>query len=242
MRVAVIAINAIVAVFFASFLAYMIFARSHLDGLARRFVTEKTLEYSQPVVDLAEKTLDSPIVRRLLTAQQLTTIRREIIAYRKDPLNYIADLTRHAKLGVKPEKPNPLLAKVAAIKAQIRKFYDETLEALIVDLRIFATSNLCAALIALGVACSSRGKTRSSLLGISVILCVAVVYCTYLYINDLTFFRILFQLHMGWTYPASLVVAFAFLYYDYLRASMALEEFQSGRPYPSVRPVPLKRN
>ena len=66
MRKTVIALNLIVAVFFTAFLTYTFVARFHLNSLARRFVTEKPVQYSMPVVELAEKSLDFPIVRQLL--------------------------------------------------------------------------------------------------------------------------------------------------------------------------------
>lgn len=84
MRKTTLALNSIVAVFFACFLAYTFLARSHRDGLARVFVTEKTLQYSEPIVELADGSLDLPLVQKLLSEEQDATIRREIAAYRKN--------------------------------------------------------------------------------------------------------------------------------------------------------------
>lgn len=230
MRKTTIVINAIVAVFFGCFLVYTFVARRHLDGLAREFVTEKTLQYSAPIVDLADLSLDAPLVQGFLSAKQKAAIRGEIDGYREDPAAYIADLTRQERLAAKPQNANPLLAKVLSIKERIRTFYDNTLAALIADLRIFATSNLCAALIAIGLACRSGKKTRQSIVWFSFLMFAAVLYCSYLYIDGLSFFRILFRSHMGWTYPLLLCVALVGLFLDYGRAVSAGEESDSLGP------------
>ncbi len=59
---------------------------------------------------------------------------------------------------------------------------------------------------------------------------VAVLYCSYLYVDDLTFFRILFRTHMGWWYAVFLRVMIVALYLDYGRHANATE--QSGQPEP----------
>ena len=230
MRRTTIAINTIVAVFFGCFLAYTFVARTHLDGLARGFVTEKTQQYSAPLVDLAEVSLDVPFVEERLSDEQKAAIRVEIDKYRKDPAGYIADLTRQKRLDAKRENANRLLAKVSPIKEEIRTFYDNTLAALITDLRIFATSNLCAALIALCLAYWSREKARQSIVWFSFLMFAAVLYCSCLYIDGLTFFRILFRTHIGWAYPPMLGVMLAGLFLDHGRAGSAEKESDSPHP------------
>lgn len=66
MRNTAIALNSIVVVFFACFLGYTFFARQHLDGLAREFVTQRTLRYSAPIVEMADHSLDSPLVQKAI--------------------------------------------------------------------------------------------------------------------------------------------------------------------------------
>lgn len=224
MRNLTIALNSMVAVFFASFLAYTVVARQHVAALARDFVTEKTLQYSKPIVELADESLASPVVAKLLSDEQSAAIRHEIAEYRNDPSAYIADLTRQEVLAPNPRNPNPLLENVASIKERIRSFYDDTLAALITDLRIFATSNLCAGLIALALACRSNRNTQKSLVWFSFLMFATVLYCSYLYVDDLTFFRILFRTHMGWWYPLFMCVVLTGLYLDYGHATQAAEQ------------------
>lgn len=217
MRQTTIALNLIVAVFFTGFLAYTVVARSHLDSLARAFVTEKTLHYSAPIVELAEEALESPLVIKILSEDQQGAIRREVADYRKDPPAYIADLTRVSRRIADENADLPKLAKVAAIKERIRTFYDNTLAALVADLRIFAFSNLAAALGALVLAYRSRTKVQRSLVGFSFLMFASVFYSSYLYVDDLTFFRILFRTHMGWWYPVFMAFVCLGLYLEYGR-------------------------
>jgi len=208
-------LNSIFAVFFACFLAYTFFAQPHLEGLARTFVTEKTLKYSEPIFEMADASLGSPLVPKLLSKEQLASIRREIDAYREDAPRYIANLTRQEQLAAIVENKNPLLAKISSIKERIRFFYDNSLTALIADLRIFSTSNLCASVIAFLLAYYSQRDLQKSIVWFSFLMFAAVLYCSYLYVDDLNFFRILFRWHMGWRYPVVLCVVLVALYLDY---------------------------
>ncbi len=214
MRTTTIVLNSIVVVFFAGFLTYTFAARSHLDALARNFVTEKTIHYSRPIVEVADDALKTPLARKLLSKEQTTTLRNEITDYQNNPQSYISDLTRQEAHNVPPPNANPLLEKVASFKAKIRTFYENTLNALITDLRIFSASNLIAGLIALGLAYRSSAEIRKPQVWFSFLMLVATLYCSSIYINDLTFFRILFQAHMGWWYAVFLGLVTTGLFLD----------------------------
>ena len=212
MRTASIVINGMVAVFFGCFLAYTFIARNHLDSLARGFVTDKTLEYSQPLFEVAEAAIDSPLVGDILSAEQLEAFSEEVSDYGKEPAAYIRDLTGQ---GVDDLDDLMLGGKVGAIKREIRKFYDDTLGKLIRDLRIFAASNLIAACLGLTFAYRNVGKIQNSLVVFSLLMSVGVVYCSILYLDRLTFFRILFGFQLGWYYPLVLTAVIAGLYKDF---------------------------
>lgn len=217
MRMTVLALNSIVVVFFSCFFAYTFIARSHLDALARDFVTVKTISYSKPIVEITRESLDSPLVRKLLSEDKILAIRNEIGDYRNDPAAYVSDLTHQPVRKMPLANANPLLAKVASIKEQIRNFYHDRLNALITDLRIFSVSNLIAGMIAFALAYHSSPPFRRSIVWFSFLLFVAVLCCSSLYIDDLTFFRILFRTHMGGLYPVTLCVMTFALYWDYGR-------------------------
>ncbi len=226
----------IVAIFFVAFLAYTFVAREHLEGLARQFVTEKTINYARPMVDVVEKAIKSPLVHRLLTDDQVTAINQQINQFQKEPSAYIADLTRQKKLPPLPQQLNPLLKQVSNTKDKIRKFYDNTLAALIVDLRIFSFSNLCAAIIAFYLTYLSSRKIQRSIVGFSFLIYVSVLYCSYLYIDGLTFFRILFRAHMGWSYPLFLCVVLAGVLVSFRRSGQTKEEDVTNNEIPSSPP------
>ncbi|WP_350188219.1 hypothetical protein [Gimesia sp.] len=215
MRQLTLGLNVFVAVFFVGFLIYTFVGQQHLEGLARQFVTEKTIAYSLPLVDAVEEGMRSPLIKKLLNDDQEAAINQQIQEYRNDPAAYIADLTRQKKLSPAPQRLNPLLRKVSETKEKIRTYYDQTLAALIADLRIFAFSNLCAALIALGLICWSPGKIRQSVVWFSFLIFAAVLYCSYLYVDGLSFFRILLGVHLGWTYPLLLCLAVVGLFLEY---------------------------
>lgn len=224
MRETTLVLNSIVVVFFIGFLAYTLVARQHLDSLAREFVTEKTLDYSKPIVEVADEALDSPLVKKVLSDDQATAIRNEISDYQNDPPSYVSDLTRQQVRDAPLAKASPLIEKVASIKNKIRTFYDNTLNALIADLRIFSSSNLVAGLIAFGLAYRSSSKIRKPIVWFSFLMFVAVLYCSFLYVDDLTFFRILFRTHMGWWYAVFLCVVTVALYLDYGRHANATKQ------------------
>jgi hypothetical protein len=224
MRKTTLVLNAIVVVFFVSFLAYTLIARQHLETLSRDFITEKTLAYSRPVVEVANESLDSPLAKKLLSDDQKTAIRNEIDEYQNDPAGYVADVTGKRVRDEPRGNGNPLLEKVASIKTKIRNFYDNTINALLRDLRIFSSSNLVAGLIAFGLAYQSPEKIRKPIVWFSFLMFVAVLYSSYLYIDGLGFFRILFRTHMGWWYAAFLTVMIVALYLDYGRHANATEQ------------------
>ncbi|MFH1301133.1 MAG: hypothetical protein ABIK07_08725 [Planctomycetota bacterium] len=224
MRQISLAINTIVAIFFVGFLTYTFVARQHLEGRARQFVTEKTIDYARPLVGVVEEAMVSPLVKRLLSDDQEAAILQQIALYKQEPSAYIADLTRQKKLPPAPQKWNPLLKQVRETKERIRKFYDETLAALILDLRIFAFSNLCAALIGFYLAYWSPRKNQQSIVGFSFLIFVSVLYCSYLYVDGLTFFRILFRAHLGWLYPLVLSVVLAGLVLSFRRSGQTKEQ------------------
>lgn len=224
MRITTLALNLMVVVFFICFLAYTAVARPHLESLARKFVTERTLEYSQPLVAGAVEALGSPVVRKLLSDDQESAIRHELAEYQNDPGAYVADLTRQQLRDVPAGNAVPLIDKVVSVKTKIRTYYDNTLNALIADLRIFSSSNLLAGLIAFVLAYRSAVDIRKRIVWFSFLLFVAVLCCSYLYLDNLTFFRILFRAHLGWWYAALLCVMVVDLYWDFGHHRNATEQ------------------
>ena len=127
---------------------------------------------------------------------------------------------------------------MAAIKEKIRNFYDDTLNALVEDLRIFSICNLVAALVALGLAWCSHERIRQSIVWFSFLMFVTVIYCSALYVDDLTFFRILFRSHMGWWYAALLCLVLLCIYVDYRHCGDPLNQSSRCDETPQAATIP----
>lgn len=214
MRKTVLMLNGFVIVFFVCFLAYTLVARAHMNHLAKAYAVETTVKHAKPMVDVAEKALKSPVVKALLPNEQEEMIGSEIDQYRKDPAAYVSDLAKSETLKVPPTSSNPMVQKVLGLKAKIKGFYDDTLHALIRDLRIFSTCNLIAALIAFGMAVPKSVRVSTPLLCFSIIIFMSVLYCSYIYVDDLSFFAILHQSYMGWSYGGLLIFMIIWVFFE----------------------------
>ena len=214
MRNASLIVNAIVVIFFGSFLAYTYVGRAHVAGKCRDYALEKTAEYSAPLMGVADKALNAPLVDRIVPERMLEEARLSVEEYKADPSSYIARVIAQAA-GAAVESDNPILKKLTAANAKAKAYFDETVDALISDLRLFSLSNLMAGLAALLMAYKSPRRIRAQLVWFSCLMCGAVVYSSYLYVDDMTFFRILTRAHMGWWYPILLCIMIVMLIRDF---------------------------
>jgi hypothetical protein len=219
MRRFVLIINGFTAIFFAAFLLYTFAGRAHINHMAREFVTVKTQRYADPAVETAENTLRIRIVRTILREERIAAFESEIAVYRQDPQRYISELTGRLPTMPSAAPDNPLVAKVTQWKENVRKHYDKVLGRLLWDLRIFAFSNMAAALFAIMLATRVKAKDSSKLVWVSFLLFAAIVYSVYGYIDRFSFFRILFNSYLGWWYPAVLALTLLVLYLNYGRAN-----------------------
>jgi hypothetical protein len=203
----------ILVVLVSSFLfGYTFFAKQHVTEHARSFVTEKTLDYSRPAIEAIEQVLDSPIASKLISAEKKQAIESEIAIYRSSPSEYVVSLT-----SVGDRRPSQFESdRVGQLKQKIRDYYETTLRDLIVDLRIFTGSNIAAGLFGLILLCSSRIGSLREVQVFSLVIFASVVISSYAYIDGLSFFRILFKWHMGWSYPVGIIITSFYIYYQYL--------------------------
>lgn len=227
MRRILIILHTLIALFFACSLGYTLVAKGHLENLARSFAVEKTIEYGDPVVGMADVSLRLPGAKKVLTDDQITSAKKEINSYRADRKAYIGRLTRTAKESVANSTEHPILAKVTGMKNRIAVHYNDTIDALVEDFRIFATSNLVAAMIALVFAWQMRGRMNNSFLALSLVLMFTLVYGVVLYIDNLSFFKILFKIHLGWLHPVLLSVPMICVGVEYVRFREIAHEFNS---------------
>lgn len=206
--------NAIVALSFTAFFAYTFFGKAHIDGMARTFVTAKTVKYATPVVELAGAALQSELAQRLLTDEKRDALGAEIAEFRREPGRYVQRLTS-AKLL---EKPDGIFVnhsgKFHEWKERIRAYYNKVLGRLFIDLRIFSGTNVVAASVAFFWADRSGRKARFPLILGSSLLLLATAFAAFLYIDDLSFFTILSNTYLGWSYPAVIAFLFAWMFFD----------------------------
>lgn len=193
-------------------------ARDQLNERARSYVTQKTVDHAARVVDLAERALQTPTVQKILAREQREAVARELDAFREDPFAFVQDLTRAPPGAPRPGKR--LLAigdRVTRWKETVRQYFDETLARLVSDLRIFLGSNIAASVTICCVAFAARGRLERQLTTLSLLLCAVLAYAVFLYVDNLSFFRILLRWHLGWSYPILLLVLFVGLFLVFRR-------------------------
>lgn len=208
MRTAVLAASAAAALFFGFSFVLTFFARDYLTGLAGDYVAERTQRYAEPFVATAEEVLDTPGVRKALGDERYRVAREEVAEYRRDPRAFINRLVQPGAPAPDADRNAPLKERVRAWKGKVREYFAETLGRLLRDLRIFFGSNFVAALLAGGCAWRARGDRLRWLLGIAALLLAAVAYGAYMYVDGLSYFKVLVGAYVGWWYPAVLGMTF----------------------------------
>ncbi|MEM7247489.1 MAG: hypothetical protein AAF533_19290 [Acidobacteriota bacterium] len=243
MRTGAIIINTLAVVFFAAFLAYTFVGHRHVERMARDFAAEKTQELAEFTVGLAEEALKSPLVRKLLPAAQVTASERELADYRDDPQGYIGELVGQAPPPL-DEASESLLTKASRWKPAVREHFDAVLGQLIRDLRIFSFSNLLAAAFAAWLAHRAKNTRPNATALLSLFLFASMAYCTHYYVDNLSFFKLLFNSRLGWWYPVLLLVTGLGTCFEYWRFKRKLERHgvqldadpRGASPVPDTRP------
>lgn len=215
MRAVSVALNAIVVVFFSVFAGGTFLSRDYFDRLARDFVTDKTVTYSEPIVEIADEGLKSPAAKRFLNEDQRAAARIEIDDYRRSPMEYVSKVVSKQALEQPQRQGNPLAEKVVNVKRKVQEYYDRTFRGLLNDLRIFSITNLVAGSAALFLALRPMAAFRKSIVWFSFLMFAAVISTSYAYIDDISYFNIMMGWYMGWTYPLALITALTFLFLDY---------------------------
>ena len=172
---------------------------------------------------VAERALEAPSVVRLLDEEMVRIARAEIAGYRRDPSRYIA---RHVggEQAVGRMADRRPLGRLPDLKAKVREHWNSTLTRLLLDLRIFCGSNLVAAVVAGWCALSAKEGRPTRLLGVGALLLGSLIYCAYAYVDRLSYFRILFELYVGWWYPILLGAAFGWMYVTHGPAPLPARE------------------
>lgn len=218
-----ITLNGIVVVISLSLLVYTFFAKSHLEAHAEKFLVEKTLVHSKPVINLAKAGISNPIASKLLSSDQRAMVEDEVSSYETSPVDYIRTLT--GKDG-KVEGGG----KVANFKNKIIDYYHSVLDELITDLRIFSISNVVAGVFCLFMILHPKFSANPKIITFSMVVFISVVFSSYGYIEGLSFFKILFKWNLGWWYPVGILVTVGAIYADYARQVKGMEELADKKP------------
>lgn len=220
-RAGVLTANTFAAVFFAAFFVYTFFGRAHVDSLARDYLTAKTVEHVDPLVDHTDELLRKAAGAKIAAGQWkgwIDAARKEITAYRQDPHAYVSQVTRReGGIPAKPKafaKNNPIVAKVAEWKRAIRDYFEWALGQLFRDLRIFAASSCLAAVVAVWLAWRGAASRPNRHVWFAFLLLASVAFSVYMYIDSFSFFRILLGAHLGWAHPVFLLLFCACLHFD----------------------------
>lgn len=238
MRTALIVLNLVVAAASAILFGYTFFARDHFIRLAQDFVIERTVQHVNPAVDLAEAVLEDPRAVARVPPAIREVAADEIRMYRQDPPRYVREVVAGGAAAAEGPK-NPLAGQVVGWKKSITDYFEKTLASLIRDVRIFSGTNVVAALLAAWMAHRARGRWRYHVLAASALLLFALGLHIYMFIDNLTFFRIIFNWRVGWSYPVMIVLTFGYLYVRFGRfVPLVAEETPApagGKPGAAVR-------
>jgi len=217
-------IQAIGLIVSAVLLAFTIFWKSEIKDLARDFINERIEPKATFAVDLGEELLRSPKVRNYLGEDQLHVAATEIALYRQDPQAYIQSLTDDSRPGgeqpsresvaAKPIVEN-IAAKVISWKQSINRYFNEVFEKIILDLRIFSSTNIVAFIWALWLSAKNGAIDSVPYWIASAILTGSILYSSMMYIDQNWFFTILLDSFMGIAYPIAIAIMFGYILYRY---------------------------
>jgi hypothetical protein len=219
----ILAVSAIVALFFTVTFGLTFFARDYIRGLAQEYVIDRSLPMADKGVEAIEHGLQLPLAQPFLglavVQEVVQVVRQEVADYRRDRKAYITRLVTGqrpvAPAVAIPDRARPIVEQLKEWKEAVRRYYDRTIAGLVRDLRIFSGSNLVAAILAGYLALRAQGPALRRLLVIAGVLLVSLAYGTLMYIDEFDYFRILFNSYIGWWYPVLLAGAYCDFYWEY---------------------------
>lgn len=190
-------------------------AKGLITSKVRQVAVEKSRAVSDPLAAKLQETLDRPMLGKLIRGDARERMETELTDYLRSPDAWLVRLAEgggnRAKVLDLPEIESPvarkaidvLLKGVTDLKAHLAESY----RALILDVRVFAATNLIAFLLAAGLAKLARTpRARHWLIGYSFIMLIAFAGSILLYLNQNWMWSLLRNDYMGWDYAALLGV------------------------------------
>jgi hypothetical protein len=214
-----IRLNLGIAIAFALFFIATFAMPKFVRNLARDYAVEKTVAYAQPKFEKLSAHLQSQAEKNQLRVEMPKALSDEIDQFTHDPKSYILALADAETAVPEPDAGRSLTdvignfsnAPVVTFQQEIRAYYFSTVAALLGDLRIFAGTNVIAALIGMLAAYYARRNLLVPLLLVSILLLMALFFCMVMYLRSMTFFSILTHRHYGMAYPFAVVVTSLYL-------------------------------
>lgn len=156
--------------------------------------------------------------RKLLPKKTREHIENELAEYRSNPESYLIHLATTAKqksstsAGIAKLKEKIKIKKNAFTdwKQKISRSLDQSIHDLIIDFRIFNTTNIVVCLLLL-LSIVKANKLRPWHWFFIVLLIVSTLFASSIYIKQNWLLNIISGSHMGWLYPITLFGLFAYL-------------------------------
>lgn len=221
-----IAFQLLGAVAFTVMFFITIVGLDHIKELSREFLTTKLESSSGTAVSVAEEALSSKAIQKILSEEQIQTFVAEIELYHQNPRDYVETLTSETKEISKSSVEDmetlsplvrPLAEKVLMWKAHIKKHFNELFMKIVIDLRIFALSNIIGFGMAFWLLRQNSVDDKRYVVG-SLLLTVAIAFQAMMYVDQNWFFTLLFDSFLGVTYPALICITWGKLMYDHFKS------------------------
>lgn len=223
-------------------------AKAIVVNKAREVAVARCRGYSDPIADKVQETLDRQVIGKLIRGNVRARLEEELGEYRASPGDWLARLAmggvEYAKSFDFPEIDNPLArkaldalkAEVSGLKSRVQVTYNN----LIGDVRIFASSNLIAFLLAASMAILARTpKARAALLVYSAVLLVAALVSIGCYAGQDWGWTLLRNDFIGWKYPLILgiitVLTGLWVYFEFSQSRTSPLSSSHAHDHPTQR-------
>jgi len=239
-RKLLIALHLAGAVLSVALLVSTFVAKGIITSKAQKVVLENSRAASDSLAAKLQKTLDSPVLGKLIPETARQELEAELASYRNSPDTWLLSLAEggadHAKVFDFPEIENVIARKAVDVLtkgvSELKDHMDESFRGLIFDLRLFASTNVVVFAVAAWLTWIARTPmSRHWLLAFSGLMLGVFVMSITAYFDQNWTWSLLTGSYMGWGYPA--ILGFATVY-GILRISpdLALDAPTEDSPVP----------
>jgi len=213
-------------------------AKGIITSRAQDFALEKTRVVSDPFAAQVENTLNHRVIGKLIPDSARERLATEVATYRTSPDAWLLRLSEggadRARDFEFPDIENVLARKAVDALAKgvsgIKDHLDESYRGLIFDLRLFASTNVVAFVVAAWLSwIASTPRSRHWLLAYSSLMFFVFAASITAYLDQNWTWSLLTGSYMGWGYPATLGLT---TFYGILRISPDLAQTEPAEDSP----------